>query len=324
MKDKNILITGGSGSFGKVFIQKALDQGCKRIVCYSRDELKQSVMQQEIKDDRVRYFIGDVRDKERLKIAFKGIDLVTHCAALKQVPACEYNSIEAVKTNILGAQNVIEAAIETGVKKVMALSTDKAVNPLNAYGASKLMAEKLFISGNSYASGTSTNISCVRYGNVVNSRGSVIPLFLKQACKGQLTVTDFDMTRFFITLDKAVDFVIKAIDDQIGGEIFIPIMPACEIFDIAKIIADKYDCEIEETGIRPGEKLHEKLIASGEIAVKQENRYVVIPNTPMFDRGEVKGKVLTDLEYSSNNAKPLSKKEITEIIDSCNAGCKCR
>ena len=324
IKGKNILCTGGSGSFGKAFIKKALSQDVKRIVVFSRDELKQYEMQQELKDDRVRYFLGDIRDKQRLVTAFHGIDICVAAAALKQVPALEYDSLEGVKTNIIGSQNIIEAAIETGVKKVIALSSDKAVEPLNLYGATKLVSEKLFISGNSYASGTATKMSCVRYGNVIASRGSVIPLFLQQAKSKVLKVTDYRMTRFFITLDKATDFVIDAIKSMDGAEIFIPRMPSCTIEEIAEVIADKYNCKIEEIGIRPGEKLHEKLITKGEVVVNQGSRYIVIPSFGLFDRGDITGNILHDFEYSSDTNDFLSKEEISKVVDTVDIGCKCK
>ena len=222
--DKVVLITGGTGSFGKKFIQVMLKEyHPEKIIIYSRDELKQYEMQNSgINDPRLRYFIGDVRDLDRMKRAFQGVDIVVHAAALKQVPACEYNPFEAVKTNILGTENVIDAALDMGVKKVLAISTDKAVNPVNLYGVTKLAAEKLVIQSNSYAGGRETRLSCVRYGNVVGSRGSVVPVFLKQRATGRLTVTDERMTRFWISLEQGVHFVIRCIEQMHGGEVFVP------------------------------------------------------------------------------------------------------
>src|SRR5512135_2441304 len=230
-KDKVILITGGTGSFGKKFIKILLaEKQPKKIIIFSRDELKQHEMRVAGFDHpSLRYFIGDVRDVERLRRAMHGVDIVVHAAALKQVPACEYNPMEAIKTNILGSSNVVEAALDAGVKKVLALSTDKAVNPVNLYGTTKLAAEKLFVQSNAYAAGTATRFSCVRYGNVVGSRGSVIPKFIQQRQNGQLSITDERMTRFWLTLEQGVRFVIRAIENMIGGEVFVPKIPSTRI-----------------------------------------------------------------------------------------------
>jgi len=241
-KDSVVLVTGGTGSFGKKFTEMMMTKHHpKKLIIFSRDELKQHDMRQVWSDLSgefpIRYFVGDVRDKERLYRALHGVDIVIHAAALKQVPACEYNPFEAVQTNILGAKNVIDAAIDNGVKRVVALSTDKAVNPINLYGASKLVAEKLFVQGNSYVGGEGTRFSCVRYGNVVGSRGSVIPLFLEQRRRGKLTVTDERMTRFWITLEQGVDFVIRCVESTHGGEIFVPKIPSMKIMDLTKAIA---------------------------------------------------------------------------------------
>lgn len=315
----NVLITGGTGSFGKAFIKKALKQRAKKVVIYSRDELKQEQMRQTgfpdtsiDPDSRLRYFLGDVRDPGRLRIALHDIDIVIHAAALKQVPAIEYNPYEGVNTNIIGSQNVLEAAITCRVKKLVALSTDKAVNPINAYGASKLMAEKLFIQGNAYASGTSTRISVVRYGNVVGSRGSVVPKFKEQKKKGLLTITDVKMTRFWITLDQATDFVLEALDTMVGGEIFVPKIPSCNIMQLAQTIGP--DCNIEVSGIRPGEKLHEVLIAEGETAISQENRYVVLPSHTWFERGSIEGKPFKGSYASDKNELFLTGDQIGSLI----------
>lgn len=262
--DKTILCTGGTGSFGNACIRKLLSDGIKKVIVFSRDEKKQWDMAQEIKDSRVRYFLGDVRDKERLERAFHGVDEVIHAAALKQVPALEYNPIEAVKTNILGTQNIINAAIDQGVKKVLMLSTDKAVNPINLYGATKLCAEKLMLASNAYG-GRFTKFSVVRYGNVMGSRGSVIEVFNKQKESGVLTLTHSDMTRFKITLDSAVEFVLRCLQSMQGAEIFIPKLDKIRIKELAEEICPV--CEIKEIGIRPGEKVHEVLLS------KDESRY---------------------------------------------------
>ena len=263
IKDKSMLITGGTGSFGRRCAEALIKMGPpRRLVIFSRDELKQYEMQQKLDDPCLRFFIGDVRDEDRLKRAMNGVDIVIHAAALKQVPACERNPFEAVKTNIMGAVNVIDAAVDCGVGKVIALSTDKAVNPTNLYGATKLCAEKLFVQGNSYAIHGTPKFSCVRYGNVVASRGSVIPLFVQQRATGTLTVTDERMTRFWITLDQGVKFVLKCLDVMHGGEIFVPKIPSMNIMDLVSAIAP--GCKTTSTGIRPGEKIHELLVSPDE------------------------------------------------------------
>ena len=278
-----VLLTGGTGSFGKKFTQIMLEYyHPKKLIVFSRDELKQHEMRVAgFNDPTLRYFIGDVRDRERLYRAMRGVDIVVHAAALKQVPACEYNPFEAVKTNVLGAQNIIDAAIDTGVKQVLALSTDKAVNPINLYGATKLVAEKMFVQGNAYASGK-THFSCVRYGNVVGSRGSVIPLFKQQRESGRVTITDERMTRFWITLEQGVQFVIRCIERMHGGEVFVPKIPSMNIVDLAKAIAP--GCAIETIGIRPGEKLHEVLVSADEAAqaLEFEDMYVIQPAHPWW------------------------------------------
>ena len=281
-----ILITGGTGSFGKHFCRRMLERyNPKAIRIYSRDELKQHDMRIEFNDDqRLRFLIGDVRDGDRLRRAMEGVDMAVHAAALKQVPACEYNPFEAVKTNVHGAQNVINAAIDVGVKKVIALSTDKAVNPVNLYGATKLCSDKLFTQGNFYAGERRTRFACVRYGNVIGSRGSVIPVFLKQKASGRITITDPRMTRFWITLDQAVELVLKGFKYMEGGEIFIPQIPSMRLMDLARAIAP--ECAIDEIGIRPGEKLHEALTGEdeGRTAVKYQGMYVILPNYSWWDR----------------------------------------
>lgn len=278
-KDKVILITGGTGSFGKKFINILLaEKQPKKIIIFSRDELKQHEMRVAGYDHpSLRYFIGDVRDRERLLRAMHGVDVVVHAAALKQVPACEYNPMEAVKTNIIGTSNVLEAALDAGVGKVLALSTDKAVSPANLYGGTKLVAEKLVVQSNAYAAGTATRYSCVRYGNVVGSRGSVVPLFLKQRASGKITITDDRMTRFWLSLDQGVHFVINCIEQMEGGEVFVPKIPSTKVVDLARAIAP--DAEINIIGIRPGEKLHEDLLSTDEArhTIELERMYVVQP-----------------------------------------------
>jgi UDP-N-acetylglucosamine 4,6-dehydratase len=278
-KNKVVLVTGGTGSFGKKFTKILLTKKSpKKVIIFSRDELKQHEMRVAgFNDPRLRYFIGDVRDRDRLVRAMHGVGIVVHAAALKQVPACEYNPMEAIKTNIQGTSNVIEAALDAGVEKVMALSTDKAVNPVNLYGGTKLVAEKLVIQSNAYAAGTSTRYSCVRYGNVVGSRGSVVPLFLKQRASGVVTITDERMTRFWLSLEEGVHFVISCIEQMEGGEVFVPKIPSTKVIDLARAIAP--EAEIEIIGIRPGEKLHEGLLSADEArhTVELERMYVVQP-----------------------------------------------
>jgi len=270
LEGKSILVTGGTGSFGKKFIKTILDNHPEitRIVIFSRDEYKQFVMQNmpEFKEhiDKLRFFIGDVRDKERLYRALEGIDMVVHAAALKQVPACEYNPFEAIKTNVMGAQNIIDACIDKGVKKVVALSTDKACAPVNLYGATKLCSDKLFIQGNAYSGPTGTKFSVVRYGNVAGSRGSVIPFFKDLIANGatELPITDMNMTRFWLKLEQAVEMVIEALTNMHGGELYVKKIPSMRMPDLAKAIAP--NAKLVEVGIRPGEKLHEQMIAPAD------------------------------------------------------------
>ena len=280
----NVLVTGGTGSFGKKFTEIALRE-CKpkKLIIFSRDELKQHEMRVGgFDDERIRYFIGDVRDYDRLRRAMNGVAIVIHAAALKQVPACEYNPMEAVATNINGARNVIEAALDTGVRRVVALSTDKAVNPVNLYGATKLVAEKLFVQANSYSGAGPTRFSCVRYGNVVGSRGSVVPLFCAQRKTGTITVTEPNMTRFWLTLDQGVRFVMRAVESMHGGEVFVPKLPSMNIMDLAAAVAP--GCRVKEIGIRPGEKLHEVLLSDDESrhAVELDNMFVIRPAHPWW------------------------------------------
>tara|TARA_X000001036_G_C20621806_1_gene783430 strand:- start:504 stop:1502 length:999 start_codon:yes stop_codon:yes gene_type:complete len=294
LNKKTILVTGGTGSFGKKLIKTVLDKyEPKKIIVYSRDELKQFEMQQELPDSdfpSMRYFIGDVRDYHRLKMAMAGVDVVIHTAALKQVPACEYNPFEAVKTNIIGGQNVIDAAISCGIKKVIALSTDKAAGPINLYGATKLASDKLFIAANNYSGENDIKFSVVRYGNVMGSRGSVIPFFKKKKEAGVLPITDERMTRFNITLQDGVDFVIQCLDKMWGGELFVPKIPSYKILDVAKAIAP--DIKYEIVGIRPGEKLHEEMITETDSlnCVEFENYFVILPSTELWDTDEFRKK----------------------------------
>jgi UDP-N-acetylglucosamine 4,6-dehydratase len=285
-QDLNVLVTGGTGSFGKKLVEVMLrEYHPRKLIVYSRDELKQHQMRQvypDADDSPIRYFIGDVRDRDRLYRAMNGVDIVVHAAALKQVPACEYNPLEAVKTNINGAANIIDAAIDAGVKKVLALSTDKAVNPINLYGATKLVAEKLFVQANSYSGHEGTRFSCVRYGNVVGSRGSVIPLFKQQGEAGKITITDERMTRFWITLEQGVEFVIRCIALMQGGEVLVPKIPSMRIVDLAEVIAP--NCEREIIGIRPGEKLHELLVSRDEsrYTLEFDDMYLIQPLHPWW------------------------------------------
>src|SRR3990172_3062211 len=315
-----VLVTGGTGSFGKKFVEIMLrEYHPGKLIIYSRDELKQHEMRTGgFNHPNLRYFIGDVRDLERLRRAMHGVDIVVHAAALKQVPACEYNPMEAIKTNILGSSNVMEAALDAGVKRVMALSTDKAVNPINLYGATKLAAEKLIIQSNAYAAGTETRFSCVRYGNVVGSRGSVIPIFFKQRDDGKLTVTDMRMTRFWLPLEQGVRFVIRCGEQMLGGEVFVPKIPSTRIVDLAKAIAP--GAELEVIGIRPGEKLHEVLIHEDEApsTVELEDMFVVQPTAAMWfaREWEDQGRPLPDgFRYGSDtNPEWLTVEQIREVV----------
>ncbi len=300
-----ILLTGGTGSFGNAFIERVLDEWPDVVVrVYSRDELKQSELRTRFGDAQVRYLIGDVRDRARMSRAAEGCDIVVHAAAMKQVPACEYNPFEAVRTNVLGAQHVVDAAIDAKVSRVVALSTDKAVNPVNLYGATKLCAEKIFVQGNAYAAQSSTRLACVRYGNVVGSRGSVVPVFQRQAAEdGKVTITDERMTRFWITLPQAVDLVLYALEHMSGGEVFIPKIPSMRVVDLADAIAPGRPQEI--VGIRPGEKLHELMITSDESrhTIDAGDVYVVLPEHVWWDeRGpQVHGTPVPDgFVYSSD------------------------
>lgn len=322
LNNKVVLITGGTGSFGKKCTEIILQNyKPKKLIIFSRDELKQFEMGQQFPDSKypcMRYFIGDVRDKERMYRAFHVVDYVIHAAALKQVPAAEYNPFEAVKTNILGAENVINVAIDKGVKKVIALSTDKAANPINLYGATKLCSDKLFIAGNAYVGRDSTIFSVVRYGNVAGSRGSVIPFFLKCRENGVLPITDPRMTRFWITLEQGVNFVLSCLEMMVGGELFVPKIPSMNIMDLAKVIAP--DCKTEIVGIRSGEKLHEVMIPKDDTrrTLEFENHYVIQPDFSFWGRRfkNNAGKSLPDdFEYNSaTNPWKLTPDEMRDII----------
>ena len=276
---KVVLVTGGTGSFGRKFVEVMLrDYRPEKLIIFSRDELKQHEMRAAGFDGpALRYFIGDVRDEARLRRAMQGTDIVVHAAALKQVPACEYNPFEAILTNIIGAHNVVEAALDGGVGRVMALSTDKAVNPVNLYGATKLAAEKLIVQSNAYAGGRGTRFSCVRYGNVVGSRGSVVPVFLRQRQQGVITLTDDRMTRFWLSLEQGVRFTIRCIEEMEGGEVFVPKIPSMRVVELAKAMAPS--SRIEVVGIRGGEKLHEVLISEDEArhTIELDEMFVVQP-----------------------------------------------
>jgi UDP-N-acetylglucosamine 4,6-dehydratase (inverting) len=308
LKNSNILITGGTGSFGNKFVPMTLEKyNPKRLVIFSRDEMKQWEMQKLFKDDeRVRFFIGDVRDKERLAMALDGIDYVVHAAATKIVPTAEYNPFECVKTNVIGAMNLIDTCINKGVKKIVALSTDKASSPVNLYGATKLTSDRLFISANtSYAGGHNTNFSVVRYGNVMGSRGSVIPFFLKVQKDGVLPITDSRMTRFMITLEAGVELVWHAFEDMVGGEIYVKKIPSMKVTDIAKAIST--EAKLENIGIRPGEKLHEQMIGIEDAIYTYEytDYYKILPSINEWykDTQRIKEgvKVDSNFTYSSDN-----------------------
>ncbi|MBP5287821.1 MAG: UDP-N-acetylglucosamine 4,6-dehydratase (inverting) [Elusimicrobiales bacterium] len=326
LNNKTILITGGTGSFGKKFTKTVLEKypEIKKIIIYSRDEYKQFLMQNmpEFKQhlQKLRFFIGDVRDKERMMRAFDGVDIVIHAAALKQVPACEYNPFEAIKTNVYGAQNVIDCAIDKGVEKVVALSTDKACAPINLYGATKLCSDKLFIAGNSYSGTKKTRFSVVRYGNVAGSRGSVIPFFQKLVAEGakELPVTDMKMTRFWLKLEQAVEMVLEAVENMHGGELYVKKIPSMRMPDLAKAIAPQL--AIKEIGIRPGEKIHEQMITKEDApnTLEFKDFYIILPQIQFtgikYDYPGAK-KVPPDFEYhSGNNSRWLTVEEMRKLI----------
>lgn len=325
LNGRSILVTGGTGSFGKKFVQTILTNypEVERLVVYSRDELKQFEMAQQFSGEefrQLRYFIGDVRDVDRLCRAFEGIDIVVHAAALKQVPACEYNPFEAIKTNVLGAQNVIEAAIKADVWRVVALSTDKAAAPINLYGATKLCSDKLFVAANHYRGKRDLKFSVVRYGNVMGSRGSVIPFFLEKRKEKVIPITDERMTRFNITLEDGVELVLNTIERMWGGEIFVPKIPSYRIIDVAEAIAP--DCRKELVGIRPGEKLHEEMITETDAlnTLEFDNYFVILPSLKWWDADEYakifNGRFCGDgFKYNSGtNTEWLTVDKIRELI----------
>jgi UDP-N-acetylglucosamine 4,6-dehydratase/5-epimerase len=315
-----VLVTGGTGSFGKKFIELLLrEYHPQKLIIFSRDELKQHDMRTSGFDHPgLRYFIGDVRDAQRLERAFSGVTVVVHAAALKQVPACEYNPFEAIQTNIIGGRNVIDAAINQGVQHILALSTDKAVNPVNLYGATKLCAEKMFVQANAYSGKKPTRFSCARYGNVVGSRGSVIPVFLEQRKKGKITLTDSRMTRFWITLEQGVRFVVRCIEQMHGGEIFVPKIPSMKLTDMAEAIAP--GCDVEYIGIRPGEKVHEVLISEDEArnTVELDDMFVIQPNHGWWRAENWKqgGRLSEGFRYASDlNSHWLTSHELCALAE---------
>jgi UDP-N-acetylglucosamine 4,6-dehydratase len=320
-KDKTVLVTGGTGSFGKAFVSDLLkNHDPKKVIVFSRDELKQFEIKNHFRDDsRLRFFIGDIRDKDRLMRAFTNVDLIVHAAALKQVDTGEYNPREFILTNIIGSQNVADAAIDSGVGKVIALSTDKASSPINLYGATKLTADKLFTSANVYAANSSTSFSVVRYGNVMGSRGSIIPMFKELAAKGEkIPITDKRMTRFWITLEQAVKFVQGAFGEMNGGELFVPRIPSMKIIDLVAAVAP--GSETIEIGIRPGEKLHEEMISPDDSrrTVKQKDKYVISPVHPDWAYPAPEGEALAEgFSYRSDtNDLWLSIDDLKKLVDS--------
>jgi UDP-N-acetylglucosamine 4,6-dehydratase len=323
---KTVLVTGGTGSFGRKFVELMMrEHRPAKLIIFSRDELKQHEMRAAGFDQpSLRYFIGDVRDEARLRRAMQGTDIVVHAAALKQVPACEYNPFEAILTNVMGAHNVVEAALDAGVQRVMALSTDKAVNPVNLYGATKLAAEKLIIQSNAYAGGRGTRFSCVRYGNVLGSRGSVVPVFLRQREQGVITLTDERMTRFWLSLEQGVRFTIRCLEKMEGGEVFVPKIPSMRVVELAKVMAP--GCRIEVIGIRAGEKLHEVLVSEDEArhTVELEEMFVVQPAEALWFgyAWTERGRSLPEgFRYASDtNDRWLSADEMHQLVSQIEAG----
>lgn len=320
---KSVLVTGATGSFGKRFVRKVLDRhNPKRLVIFSRDELKQFEMQQVLRDARLRWVLGDVRDKERLYHALDGINVVVHAAAMKQVPASEHNPMEAIRTNVMGAGNIISACIDQGVERVIALSTDKAANPANLYGATKLCSDKLFVAANVLAEPQRTRFSVVRYGNVIGSRGSVIPFFMQRRASGVLPITDPRMTRFWITLGEGVQFVVDCLDKMRGGEVFVPKIPSMNIMDVAKVVAP--ECRTEIIGIRPGEKLHEIMITPDDAwnTAEFDDHYVIQPATDWWNRGDylaaTGGKPVAEGFMYSSDSNPnwMQPAELRALLDS--------
>lgn len=322
--DKTILLTGGTGSFGHKFVEIMLRKFRPKVIrIYSRDEWKQVQMRRRFEDRRLRFLIGDVRDPDRLHRAMHGADFVVHAAALKQVPVCEYNPMEAVNTNVIGAENVINAALDHDVEKVVAVSTDKAVNPVNLYGATKLCAEKLFLAANSYTGHGRTRFSIVRYGNVVGSRGSVVPLFQEQRTNGTITITDPRMTRFWITLEEGVALVVRCVETMHGGEVFVPKIPSMSVVDLADVVAP--GCRKKFIGIRPGEKIHEVLLMEDEARRAREfdDCYVIEPDGTSWPRKPLRGgrPVSPDFRYSSDtNPRKLAVAELRRMIASLDSG----
>jgi UDP-N-acetylglucosamine 4,6-dehydratase/5-epimerase len=322
LNNKVVMVTGGTGSFGKQFVETVLREGTPRkLIIFSRDELKQYDMRQMFSEQTypcMRYFIGDVRDKDRLYRAMDGVDVVIHAAALKQVPTAEYNPIEVIKTNVLGAANIIDAAIDRNVQKVIALSTDKAANPINLYGATKLCSDKLFVAANGYSGHHGTRFSVVRYGNVMGSRGSVIPFFQQMRASGILPVTDPKMTRFWITLEQAVKFVLMCLDRMQGGEIFVPKIPSMNIVDLARAIAP--ECQLDVVGIRPGEKLHETMVPEDDArnTVEYDDCFVIRPHSANGHVNYNGGKPCpAGFCYSSdNNPRWLTVEELQRLVES--------
>lgn len=321
MNNKVILVTGGTGSFGHKFVETVLQRyKPKKLIIFSRDEMKQYDMSKkfsESKHPNIRYFIGDVREKERLHRAFHGVDFVVHAAALKIVPVAEYNPFESVKTNVFGAENVINLAIDNKVKKILALSTDKAVNPVNLYGATKLCAEKMFLAANNYSGDAKTKFSVVRYGNVFGSRGSVVPFFKECAKTGVVPITHSDMTRFWITLEQGVDFVLKCLEEMNGGEVFVPKIPSMRIVDLAKELCPS--CKIKIIGMRPGEKLHEALISpeDGVNCYEFKDKYIILSKVGSVRQARKKGRYmgLSFKGYFSNtNTRWLSVDKLKEYL----------
>ncbi|MGE0552376.1 MAG: UDP-N-acetylglucosamine 4,6-dehydratase (inverting) [Gemmatimonadales bacterium] len=320
LEGQSILVTGGTGSFGRAFVRTLLERyEPRRVIVYSRDELKQYEMAEQLKDRRLRFFLGDVRDLSRLQRACMDVQVIVHAAALKQVPAAEYNPFECIKTNVLGAQNVIEAALNGSVERVLALSTDKAANPINLYGATKLCADKLFVAANAYAAGRGPMMSVVRYGNVVGSRGSVVPFFLNARRNGVLPITDPRMTRFWITLEQGVDFVLECLRKMHGGELFVPKIPSTDIMTLVQALAP--GCRTEVVGIRPGEKLHELMIGEDDARRTRDmgNYFVLQPQQPWWDEGllDAGDSVPEGFSYRSDtNPLRLGVTEVRDLLGS--------
>jgi UDP-N-acetylglucosamine 4,6-dehydratase len=320
---KSILVTGGTGSFGTAFTKHILAHySPARVIVFSRDELKQYEMQQSLRDERLRFFLGDVRDESRLRMALDGVHTVVHAAALKQVPAAEYNPFECIKTNVLGAQNIIEASLSAGVEKICALSTDKAANPINLYGATKLCSDKLFVAANSYGVSRGLKSSVVRYGNVVGSRGSIVPFLRSIRHTGRVPVTDRRMTRFWITIEQGVQFVLDALERMHGGELFVPKIPSADIMTVVQAVAP--GCEIDDIGIRPGEKLHELMISTDDARRTRDmgSHYQIEPEFPWWNGHRNVGTPVPEgFSYASdNNPEKLSVVQVRALLESIGLG----